>query len=229
MIVTLQYLRRRFDEFNKLVFDSRLPEPRLKVNNSRSMLGCVRYKTKQRFLRKKEFYDFTLSISAFYDFEEEVLDDTILHEMIHLDILTSHLIDDSAHGPLFRQKMEDINARFGRNITLSHRGKLEQAPKDKPVQNILAVSVLEDGAWGITRPSQSRVFELQKCLPRYFRLKETRWYVSRNPYFCTIPRSLTPKIYRIEKSVLDKELEGAIELEFTKNEKGRTIIKEKRK
>lgn len=225
MIVTLAYLRQKFALYNQQVFEGRLPVPRLKVNNSRSMLGCVRYKSKKQLFRQRVFYDFTLSISAFYDLEENVLEDTILHEMIHLDILSNHMIDDSAHGPLFRQKMAEINSRFGRHITISHRGKLQQAPKDKPVQNVLAVSQLEDGSWGITRPSQSKVFELYRDLPKYFHLKETRWYNSRNPYFCSIPRSLRPKIYKITKEELDKELEGAIPLEFSRSAEGKLVLK----
>lgn len=224
MIVTLAYLRRQFDEFNKLVFDGRLPVPRLKVSNSRSMLGCVRYKSKKPLFGKRKFFDFSLSISAFYDLDEEVLDDTIIHEMIHLDILSNHMIDDSAHGPLFRQKMDEINARFGRHITISHRGQLDMAPKNRPVQNILAVSQLEDGSWGITRASQSKVFELYRDLPRFFSLRETRWYHSRNPYFSSLPRSLKPKIYRITKEVLDKELQGAIPLEFCISGDGKKLI-----
>ena len=192
------------------------------------MLGCVRYKSKKPLFRKRQFFDFTLSISAFYDLDEEVLDDTILHEMIHLDILSNHMVDDSAHGPLFRQKMADINARFGRHITVSHRGKLEQAPKERPVQNILAVSLLQDGSWGITRPSQSKVFEIYHNLPKLYSLKETRWYNSSNPYFCSLPRSVKPRIYKITKEVLDKELEGAIPLEYAPSAdgRGRFVIKQ---
>lgn len=226
MIVNLQYLRRQFDEFNRLIFEGQLPTPRLRVNNSRSMLGCVRYKTKRKFFGKREYYDFSLSISAFYDLSEEVLDDTILHEMIHLDILSNHMVDDSAHGPLFRQKMAEINKQFGRHITISHKGKLDQAPKEKPVQNILAVSLLENGTWGITRPSQSKIFDLYRDLPKYFPVKDIRWYNSRNAFFNSIPRSLTPKIYKIEKDVLEKELQDAIELEFVITN-GKTIIRQK--
>lgn len=224
MIVNLAYLKRRFDEFNRLIFDSRLPLPRLRVSNSRSMLGCVRYKRQRGLLGKTTFSDFTLSISAFYDLNEETLDDVILHEMIHLDILSNHRIDDSAHGSLFRKKMNGINTLFGRHITISHRGKLEQAPKDKPVQNIIAVTELEDGTLGITRPSPSRVFDIYHNLPKYYKIRQTRWYNSRNPYFTLIPRSLKPKIYRVDRNTLDKELTGALELEFKTSKDGRQII-----
>lgn len=224
MIVTLAYLRRRFDEFNRLIFDNRLPLPHLRVNHSRGMLGCVRYKRHRGLFGKTTFSSFSLSISAFYDLTEEMLDDTILHEMIHLDILSNHSIDDSAHGSLFRSKMSNINTHFRRHITISHRGKLQQAPNDKPVQNIIAVTELENGTWGITRPSLSRVFEIYHALPKYYKIRHTRWYNSRNPYFTSIPRSIKPKIYKADRCTLDKELAGAIELEFRTTADGRNII-----
>ena len=119
MIVTLPYLKRQFDEFNKLCFDEQLPMPRLREGRAKTMLGCVRYKKEEGFLRKERYYDFILIISSRYDMPEDMLEDTILHEMIHLYILTSHQKDDSAHGPLFRSIMKQLNTHYGRHITIS--------------------------------------------------------------------------------------------------------------
>lgn len=210
-ILTLAYLRQQFDYYNKLCFEGTLPTPVLRINNARTMLGCVRYKKEHRLFRKPRFCDFTLSISAYYKLTPEETDDIILHEMIHLDILCHQQHDDSAHGPLFRQRMKEINERFGRHITISHKGKL-QLNSEKKVQNIIAVAQLNDGTWTISRVSPSRFHELQRLLPRSFKLQSIAWYNTRNPFFCNYPRSLTPKLYRISKADLDKELQGAIEI-----------------
>ncbi len=224
MIVTLEYLRRRFREFNTLCFNSRLPEPILRVGHARTMLGCVRYKNERTWLGGLRISELTLSISRFYDLTQEELDDTILHEMIHLDIICNHKHRDRAHGPLFRQMMDDLNRRFGRHINISHRGKLEQA-EPKKCQNIIAVTEFKDGETGITRASQSRVFELERQIPKIPEVKNVRWYHSRNPFFSRFPRSLKPKFYRISRDVLDSELQGAIRIEFTDG-KIRPIINE---
>ena len=212
MIVTLDYLRRHFNEFNRLIFDERLPLPRLRISSARTMLGSVRYKRQRSLLGKTTFSDFTLSISAFYDLTEEMLDDTILHEMIHLDILSNHQVDDSAHGPLFRQKMDEINRQFSRHITIAHHGQLQKAEAGRPVQSVIAVTELEDGTWGITRPSPSRIIQISRELPRYYKIRQIRWYNTLNPYFTTIPRCLKPKIYKADKATLDRELVGAREV-----------------
>ncbi|WP_373734288.1 aminoacyl--tRNA ligase-related protein [Bacteroides heparinolyticus] len=75
MIVTLEYLHRRFEEFNKLCFNNTLVRPRLRISNTRSMLGSVRYKKERKLFGGVEYSGITLSISAFYDLTQEELDD----------------------------------------------------------------------------------------------------------------------------------------------------------
>lgn len=216
MIVTLEYLHRRFEEFNKLCFNNTLVRPRLRISNTRSMLGSVRYKKERKLFGGVEYSGITLSISAFYDLTQEELDDTILHEMIHLWIICSKSSDDSSHGQLFRSIMNDINHRFGRNITISHKGRPKQTMQ-RNVQNIIAVTEFPDSSFGITRVSLSRVFMLHDQLPRYYKVKTIRWYHTCNPYLSSLPRVLKPKIYKVDKAVLDKELDGAVELKFENN------------
>lgn len=177
------------------------------------MLGSVRYRKERKLFGGIKYSDITLSISAYYDFEQEELDDTILHEMIHLWIICSKSGDDSSHGLLFRSIMNDINQRFGRNITISHKGSLKQTAQ-RNVQSIIAVAEFPNSSFGITRVSMSRVFMLHDQLPRYYKVKAIRWYHTCNPYFNAFPRAFKPKIYKADKVVLDKELTGAVELKF---------------
>ena len=65
--------------------------------------------------------------------DERLLEDTIIHEMIHYHILSNQLQDTSAHGKLFRKMMDDINARFGRNVTISHKPTEEEREKDREI------------------------------------------------------------------------------------------------
>jgi hypothetical protein len=216
MIVTIAYLRNRFELFNTQYFADRLPVPILKVSNARTMLGCLRYKKERRILGRTRFSGFTLSISAFYDLPQEEIDDTILHEMIHLYILSRNIKDDSPHGRMFRQIMHELNSRFGRHITVSHRGRLRQAEK-KQTQNIIAVTQFCDGSVGVTRPSMSRIFEINRTLPLYYKVKSIDWYNSRHPYFNSFPRSLKPKIYKADTETLQTALADAIPLKFDNN------------
>ncbi len=222
MIITLKYLRERFRTFNGLCFGGCLPEPRLRVGNARGMLGSVRYKKQRAASGEVRPTDITLTISAFYDLPERETDDTILHEMIHLYIICNRTPDSSVHGELFRKIMNDINLRFSRNITVSHKGALQQS-RQKACQNIIAVSELHDGTFCITRASKTRIFRLNKDILRLYDIKSLKWYNTVNPFFNTFPRSIKPKFYRIRQDILSRELSGAIPLTIASSRAERTV------
>lgn len=62
-----------------------------------------------------------LRINTRFDLPEDLLQDTILHEMIHYYIAVNHLRDTSTHGQLFRREMKRINEQGNRHITISYR------------------------------------------------------------------------------------------------------------
>lgn len=121
MIPTCDYVQRRFDEFNAQCFGGELRPIPVRLSRARSFLGQIAYRRERRLFRRDRFADFTLRISTHFDLPEDVLDDVILHEMIHYSILSRQIKDTSAHGRLFRSMMNDINSRFGRHITVSYR------------------------------------------------------------------------------------------------------------
>lgn len=60
------------------------------------------------------------------DLPEELVEDTILHEMIHYYIAFNQWRDTSTHGQLFRREMKRINEKGGRHISISYRPNPEQ-------------------------------------------------------------------------------------------------------
>ncbi len=123
MTITVDYIRRNFDEFNMLVFGGVLKTPPFRVSRARTFLGMVKCKRKRMLLSKWHFYDFEFVISSKVNLlkDENEVEDVILHEMIHYYILSNQLQDSSAHGVLFRKMMKDINTKFNRNITISRK------------------------------------------------------------------------------------------------------------
>lgn len=192
--------------------------PRLKVGNARTLLGSLRYKRERGLLGRTRLVDFTLTISAFYDLPQEEIDDTIIHEMIHLFIASQNLKDDSPHGHLFRQKMDEINSKYGRHINVSHRGKLVKADAGNS-HNVIAVVHFEDGGIGVMRPSKSRIFEISRTLHLYYKVASVDWYFSYDPYFDTLPRSLKPRVYKVNIAKLNSALNGAIPLRMEDNKR----------
>lgn len=131
MIPTLTFVRERFAYLNGLIFEGRLAEPVFKVVKARTFLGKVSAKLVRQGILAKPVLQGppVLKISSGFDLEPEKWDGIIAHEMIHLYILTSGLKDRSAHGPLFRSMMADINARFGLGITISSKEKTILPPR----------------------------------------------------------------------------------------------------
>lgn len=206
---TQQYIERRFGEFNEQYFGGQLPTVPVRLTSARSYLGQLGFKRRRTLLGTRNS-DFVLRISTRTDQPEQEIEDTLLHEMIHLYIASRQLKDTSAHGPLFRQLMADLNSRHGRHITISHRRTAaEQAQDTQRRLHLLCVSTFSSGEQGITIAAKSRVFRLWDAMAAFPQVTETRWYATYDPYFNRYPRALTPKIYRISAADLAAHLKDA--------------------
>ena len=82
-----------------------------RLSNARTFLGQLRYSRKRSFWGGWKYGNFQFVISAGKEMDERLLEDTIIHEMIHYHILSNQLQDTSAHGKLFRKMMDDIKGQ----------------------------------------------------------------------------------------------------------------------
>ena len=121
MIATLPFLEKRFETFNDTIFDGALAPIPLKLSRAVRSLGACTYKKRRRLFGKMKYSDFSIRISTKFDLPENELEDILLHEMIHYEILSNQQQDTSAHGKLFRSRMKEINERYGRHIRISYR------------------------------------------------------------------------------------------------------------
>ena len=217
MKASVPYIEKKFEEFNRLIFDGKLPTIPVQLSNAKTFLGQCAYKKRRNFFGRTQLYDFRLRINARIDLPENELEDIIIHEMIHYYIGHNQLKDTSAHGTLFRQMMGDINNRFGRNITVSHRSTQEQSEQlqDKRGRyNVIAVVSFHDGRTGV------------KVLPRVLRsilyyynnvsanreVRDVRLYMSNNVFFNRYPNSSALKVHFLEAEEIGRQLEGAEEM-----------------
>lgn len=213
MRATLDYISRKFDEFNRLCFGNSLKPIPFRLTSARSFLGQVAF-SKRRTLTGKWHYDnFVFKMSTLLDLPEREVEDVILHEMIHYWILSNQLQDTSPHGRIFRTKMEEINSRFGRNISIKYRLTPEQHDSDRGRrQHIICISRLADGRCGVTVVVKTRLFEMWDVMKRFPGVKRQKWVVTVDPFFNRFPRAMTPKIYPLPESELNEHLKGAVEL-----------------
>lgn len=119
---SIEYIQSCFDTYNTRFFNGSLPPIPIKLSNARNFLGKVTFVKHRKWLFGDWTYsNFTLRINTRYDLPEELIQDTILHEMIHYYIAVNHLRDTSTHGQLFRREMKRINEQGNRHITISYR------------------------------------------------------------------------------------------------------------
>ena len=209
-MLTLEFLNQKFDELNELCFGGALPKVSIRLSKARTYLGQLGFKRKRPLFGKTQYYDFVLRISTRLEQTEDEVIDTLLHEMIHLYIASHQLKDSSLHGKIFRQMMNDLNQRFGRHITISHRKTKDELNQDtQRRQHLVCVSTLASGERGITIAAKSRLFLLWDQIPTIPEIVSQTWYVSYDPYFNRFPRALTPKVYCISPSDLDLHLKAA--------------------
>ena len=204
MIVTLDFLWKRFETFNDAYFGAALPPVPLKLSRAVRSLGSCTYKKRRKLFGGLEYYDFCIRVSTKFDLPENELEDILLHEMIHYEILVNQRRDTSAHGKLFRARMRELNERYGRHITVSHRltpqqqTKLAAVPEGKkPVERVVARVQLKDGRIGVKVlpdiPRRIRAYRRGLMLSGQVAVIDL--FRTTDPYFACFPKSSALNVF----------------------------------
>ena len=213
MLPTLDFLSSRFAQFNQTIFDGRLPVPTFRIGYARRSQGSLSYKSVRHFGVKHRVGDFTLTLSRKFDCPEEEWEDTLIHEMIHLHIAANGIVDTSTHGKVFRQMMHDINARWGRHITISKRLSVEEAERETlSAPRFFCVVKLADGRSALTVAAKTCINSLWRDIPRVYKTVSIDWYWSADAYFSRFPVARTPRLYVVKAEDLAPRLAKAVRL-----------------
>ena len=207
MIPDIPFVQATFAKFNALCFEGALPPIRIVLTRARTFLGKVTFK-RRRGLFSIHNEDFCMRISTSFDLPVEEWEDVVIHEMIHYRIALAGIRDTSAHGQVFREMMNRINADYGRHLTVRHC-IAAGTDSGQARLNHICVSHLKDGRLGITSCAEAKVAEIDRALPRRYRLESRAWYTSLDPFFNRYPRSRKACIYKISPSALEAHLAGA--------------------
>ncbi|WP_277043232.1 SprT-like domain-containing protein [Prevotella multiformis] len=181
-------LLERFNRYNALIFDGRLPVPRLRWSRARTRLGQMACRRKTSLGRTK-YYDYTLSVSTYYELTEEQTDDVLIHEMIHYSIAYTGLKDTSPHGVIFRSMMEKINRRFGRHVTVSVNTRdLHAREAQQPADCLVLALEMKDGKCYLSSVNPSAAGRLAATLAQAHEIARYGWYRSEDDFFRNMPR-----------------------------------------
>ena len=205
MRATVAYIQARFDSYNEQFFGGSLPPIPIRLSHAKGFLGKVTFTRRRKGLfQRYKNEDFVLRINVRIDLPEEVVEDTILHEMIHYYIAVNQWNDTSVHGQLFRREMERINREGNRHIRISHRlSESEQREASVKKGRIVGIVHFEDGRTGIKIvPKQVRhlITWNRRAKSTYqLGIKQIEWYYTDDEYFAKYPSSVALRIYLVDK------------------------------
>ena len=205
--LTIDYLRQAFEHYNDLIFEGKLPVPKLKWSRAKTRLGQMACKRKTSWGRTK-YYDFTISISNYYKLTKEEIDDVLIHEMIHYSIAYTGLKDTSAHGIVFRGMMDKINRTFNRHITISVRTRnLQARSAQQPKDYLILALKMKDGKYFLSSVNPSAAGKLAISLARAREIAHYAWYQSQDEYFRSMPRVRSLRGRQVSAEVYETMIE----------------------
>ncbi|MBR1426414.1 MAG: SprT-like domain-containing protein [Paludibacteraceae bacterium] len=196
---SIPYIQACFDDYNARFFRSELPPVPIRLSNAKGFLGKLTFTRRRTSLfGPYRNTDFVLRINTRIDLPEPVVQDTILHEMIHYYIAVRQLRDTATHGTLFRREMQRINAEGNRHITISHRLSPDEQQQSLVRKGRLVAHVFfRDGSIGIkVLPKQiPLLLDWQRRARRAFPIDHIDFYYTDHLAFAPFPASTALRIY----------------------------------
>lgn len=211
---TVEYIEKKFDEFNEKYFDSKLERVPIELWTSKRTLGQCMYRVRRTILGKKHYYDFKIRINERLDMPEDELDDVLIHEMIHLRIFSKPYNDRWTHGPVFKKIMNHINERYGRHIRIRYR--FSEEDKDQlldatPHWKIVVVVDFKDGVTRIKVLTNNglKVAAFWDIISKWRTINGCHLYLTKEPFFNRYPVSTSLTFYSMTQDKLVLYLKDA--------------------
>ncbi len=187
--------------------------PVLSTGMSRTRLGSMSWRKERHLFRSVTAY--SIRLSNYYDVDETGFKSILLHEMIHLYIVSKGIKDTSAHGKVFRHHMDRLNAD-GWRITVSARMAgvpVAQHGKKKRARVILAV-ITDDGRHVVSVVNPRYVTAIDRVIRRSGHVSSFSWHISTDDYFSRFPVVRTPRGRVVADETYVRLLAGMHDLEL---------------
>lgn len=200
------------------MFDDKLPFIPIVMSSALTFVGRCAYRRQRTLSGKVRYCDFRLRINNRIDMAEDELDDIIIHEMIHYYIAVNGIADTSSHGHVFRQMMDEINARYGRHITISHRSTPQQRDQamagKRPTYKVIAVVSMADGKQGIKVLPRvlETILNYYNTVSGNDKVRDVKLYMSDDKLFDHYPKSGALRVYPLDAETIKTHLAEAEKL-----------------
>ena len=116
MIANSENIAYYFVYWNYVAFNNELPIPFCGVLHSYRTCGYFQCKYYGGWF-SKTFYDFSISITDYYDFTDEQFNNILVHEMIHYYLTYTGVDRRCRHGKEFKKMAKELNKKCHLNIT----------------------------------------------------------------------------------------------------------------
>ena len=210
MQIDTLWMKTNFMRFNTQYFDGVLPLPRLRTGRSRTQLGTMSCKRKTSWGRTK-LYDFTISLSNYYDQTEHQFQSVLLHEMIHLSIAVSGVKDTSPHGVVFRGMMQRLN-RDGWDIqimTKTHDYTKACTGSDTVIAQYIVLALeMTDGKRFLSSVNPKFVRDINQQLRTIPQISHYAWFTTSDCWFETMPKVRSLRGRRVTAEVFQAKTQA---------------------
>lgn len=180
--------------------------PVFAVGRSRTRLGSLSWRVRRRLFAKTPC-GYILRVSNYYDIDEHLFKSVLLHEMIHLYVVSQGIKDTSPHGVEFRRKMDEVNAD-GWNVSVSVKTggwPAADTSRRRRRRTVLAVE-MKDGRRLLSVVVGRYVKAVDHAVRRSPDVASLSWHVSCDDYFAGFPAVRTPRGRVVSRDVYDKML-----------------------
>ena len=210
MQIDTLWMKTNFMRFNTQYFDGVLPLPRLRAGRSRTQLGTMSCKRKTSWGRTK-LYDFTISLSNYYDQTEHQFQSVLLHEMIHLSIAVSGVKDTSPHGVVFRGLMQRLN-RDGWDIQIMTKTrdytKAYTGSATVIAQYIVLALEMNDGKRFLSSVNPKFVRDINQQLRTIPQISHYAWFTTSDRWFETMHKVRSLRGRRVTAEVFQTKTQA---------------------
>lgn len=149
--------------------------------------------------------------------------------MIHYYIGVNGYRDTSPHGKLFKQLMNEINEKFGRNVTISaktYSGSTDEATGTKAVvprpvvkhrYRFVAILTYKDGHRGfkVLPAVYKSIMKYYSVVAASSQFDKVELYQSNNDFFGRYPSSAALKVYDFKEGVYEEVIKRAVPMVIT--------------
>jgi len=198
MRAEIQFLNEKFNEFNANIFNNRLPAITIRIDHAARRLGCLAARNRNLTYSQAP-QNYAIQISDRFDLPQPLLEDILIHEMIHFELAVEDITDTSSHGRIFKQRMAEINRTHGRHVSVRSTLPKDIIRTDRRSQKMYFITcyIVRQRVRGYMRCTTTSIFQIYRQLKADKGFSDIRIFGTTDPFFNMMPNSRTIKLYEL--------------------------------